>query len=236
MSAAGEAGLAPAVRMFNPNVGYLVVDFVQGLTPSIEQIHQEPMLRRVVDLLDKVHHLPPIQATFSPFRRAEMLSRTAQQFGVRFPDAVAWIEGQVERIEDALAQRPVAPVLCHNDLGRRNFVDAGRLLLLDWEYAGMGDPTYDLANYAANQSSSAAEEEFIVGYYFGRVSRARLARLRLLRMMSDYHEILWCLVQSRISQHGIDFAGYAETNTSFLEMQLRDFQFDQLLSDVTLPD
>lgn len=236
ISAAAAAGVAPAIFACDPNVGYLVTDFVQGVTPGVAQIHEKPMLQRILDLLDRVHRLPAIQGTFSPFRRAETLAATAHRLGVRFPDAVVWIEERVAPIEAALDRHPVAPVLCHNDLGRRNFIDAGRLILLDWEYAGMGDPTFDLANYAANQSSSAAEEELIVGYYFGRITRARLARLRLLRIMSDYHEMLWCLVQSQISQQRVDFRGYAETTASFLTLQLQDLQFDQLLIDAALPD
>ena len=236
MSAAAAAGLAPKVFAYDPNVGYLVTEFARGAAPTVEEIHQEATLRRIVELLDRVHRLPAIRGDFSPFRRAAMLAQRAARFGVRFPEAVPWIDERVERIEAALDSRPATPVLCHNDLGRRNFIGDGRLLLLDWEYAGMGDPMFDLANYAANQSSSPAEEEFIVGYYFGRITRARMARLRLLRMMSDYHEMLWCLVQSHISQHEIDFRSYAETTASFLAEQLRDLRFDQLLIDVTQPD
>lgn len=236
MSAAAQVGVAPNVLTHDPQVGYLVADFIRGGTPSIEQMRQEAMLRRVLDLIDHVHRLPAIIGTFSPFRRAEMLAETARRFGVRFPDSSIWLEERIARIEAALNERPVASVLCHNDLGRRNFIDTGRLMLLDWEYAGMGDPSFDLANFAANQSVNAAAEEFIVGYYFGRVTRARLARLRLLRIMSDYYEMYWCLVQSHVSQHEIDFRGYAETTASFLVERLQDLEFDQLLIDVTRPD
>lgn len=236
ISAAATAGVAPDVLTFDPNVGYLVTEYVQGTMPTVTQIHEKQMIHRILDLLDRVHRLPAIQGAFSPFGRAEMLAATAQRLGVRFPDAYIWLEERIAPIQIALGTHPVTPVLCHNDLGRRNFVDAGKLILLDWEYAGMGDPAFDLANYAANQSSSPAEEELIVGYYYGRITRARLARLRLLRIMSDYHEMLWCLVQSHISQQGIDFRGYAETTASFLTLRLQDLQFDQLLIDAALPD
>ena len=42
-------------------------------------------------------------------------------------------------------------VPCHNDLLTANFLDdGGRLRLLDWEYAGMNDPHFDLANFASH--------------------------------------------------------------------------------------
>ena len=40
---------------------------------------------------------------------------------------------------------------CHNDLLTANFLDDGeRLRILDWEYAGMGDRFFDLANFASH--------------------------------------------------------------------------------------
>ena len=42
-------------------------------------------------------------------------------------------------------------VTCHNDLLAANFIDDGeRVWIVDWEYAGMGDPFFDLANFAVN--------------------------------------------------------------------------------------
>ena len=44
---------------------------------------------------------------------------------------------------------------CHNDLLTANFLDDGtRLRILDWEYAGMGDRFFDLANFSDNNDLS----------------------------------------------------------------------------------
>ena len=40
---------------------------------------------------------------------------------------------------------------CHNDLLNANFIDDGaRIRIVDWEYAGMGDPFFDLGNFSIN--------------------------------------------------------------------------------------
>ena len=57
---------------------------------------------------------------------------------------------------------------CHNDLLAANFI-AGpeRLWIVDWEYAGMGDRYFDLANFAVNNELGEADEEALLGDYFG---------------------------------------------------------------------
>ena len=52
-----------------------------------------------------------------------------------------------------------AHVPCHNDLLNANFLEDGeRLWIVDWEYAGMGDRFFDLANFAINHELDDAGE------------------------------------------------------------------------------
>ena len=47
----------------------------------------------------------------------------------------------------------------HNDLLALNFIDDGeRTWIVDWEYAGMGDAYFDLANFAVNNELDEAGE------------------------------------------------------------------------------
>jgi aminoglycoside phosphotransferase (APT) family kinase protein len=61
--------------------------------------------------------------------------------------------GLPRRLATELAARraalppPERLAACHHDLHHRNFIDDGRrLLAVDWEYAGPGDPAADLAS------------------------------------------------------------------------------------------
>ena len=48
---------------------------------------------------------------------------------------------------------------CHNDLLNANFIDDGaRIRIIDWEYAGMGDPFFDLGNFSINHELTDAED------------------------------------------------------------------------------
>jgi len=88
-----------------------------------------------------------------------------------------------------------------------NFIDeGGRLWLVDWEYAGMGDPFFDLGNFAVNHELTEESERDLLSAYGSDDSDA----LVLMRFMSDFREAMWGVVQLAISELDFDFAAYAE--------------------------
>jgi thiamine kinase-like enzyme len=100
---------------------------------------------------------------------------------------------------------------CHNDLLNANFIDDGvRIRIVDWEYAGMGDPFFDLGNFGVNNGLTADEDEFLLQSYEGSVQTERLARLSLMRVVSDFREAMWGVLQQGISALDVDFVAYAE--------------------------
>jgi thiamine kinase-like enzyme len=100
---------------------------------------------------------------------------------------------------------------CHNDLLNANFIDDGeRIRIVDWEYAGMGDPFFDLGNFSVNHGLDADEDAILLAAYEGVARPARLARLRLMRVVSDFREAMWGVLQQALSTLDVDFAAYAE--------------------------
>src|SRR5690606_2746336 len=94
--------------------------------------------------------------------------------------------------ESPIAQTSLRP--CHNDLLPANLVDDGeRMRLIDWEYAAMGDPWFDLGNLAENNLLSERAERRLLELYFGEVRGEEpmakdLARLRQMRFASALRE------------------------------------------------
>ena len=118
----------------------------------------------------------------------------------------------VERIAAALPAE--APVPCHDDLLGANLLvpaaDPDALLLVDWEYAGMGHRLFDLGNLSVNNDFDEAADERLLAAYFGApVTAARRAALALMRIVSDAREAAWGVVQSVISTLDFDFDAYA---------------------------
>ena len=69
---------------------------------------------------------------------------------------------------------PTVP--CHNDLLAENYLDDGaRLWIVDYEYSGNNDPTFELGNTAQELGFDAARQEELCAAYFGEATPA-LAR------------------------------------------------------------
>ena len=110
------------------------------------------------------------------------------------------------------------PVPCHGDLAPDNLVyDGERVHIVDWEYAGMGDRYFDLANFSVNHDfDEDADRELLVAY-FGAAGDAHMRDLRQMKFMSDFREAMWGVLQSGISELDFDFGGYAANHFARLE-------------------
>ena len=120
--------------------------------------------------------------------------------------AVAWRRaaryGDAKAIADriAAARGPQGMCPCHNDLLNANFIaDGKRIWIVDWEYAGMGDRFFDLANFSINHELGDEENHELLRFYFGDARDEHLGALLLMRFMSDFREAMWGVVQQGIS-------------------------------------
>ena len=166
--AAAALGIGPEVVFFVEPEGWLVTRFVDGEIPSLERMREPEMLRRVAAALRTYHDGPVIPGTFDSFRVVETYRRTAEERGGQTPDAYEWAHEIAGRIERRRAADVAVP--CHNDLLNANFLDDGeRLRIVDWEYAGMGDRFFDLANFSVNHELDAAQSDALLRAYFGEV-------------------------------------------------------------------
>ena len=137
------------------------------------------------------------------------------------------------RIEAALLADPLELRPCHNDLLNANFIDDGeRIRIIDWEYAGMGDPFFDLGNFSINHELTPAEDEILLAAYDGEVRDRRLARLTLMRVVSDFREAMWGVLQQGISTLDVDFVAYATAGFDRLLANAETDRFERALREV----
>ncbi|HEX9598194.1 MAG TPA: choline kinase family protein [Gaiellaceae bacterium] len=195
---AAELGLGPEVVAFIEPEGYLVTRFVDGDVGKVD-------VERVGAALRLLHDGPALLGRFDSFRVVETYRVTAREHGVAVPSAYEAAKEFADRIEHRRSSAPLRP--CHNDLLNANFIDDGvRLWLVDWEYAGMGDPFFDLGNFAVNHELTEEGENALLTAYGSDDGDA----LVLMRFMSDFREAMWGIVQLAISELDFDFGAYAE--------------------------
>ena len=208
--AAAAAGVGPEAVAFLPESGVVVTRFLDAAPLPVEDLEREDVLARVVAAIRTLHAMPPIPGRFSPFRVVREYRRVAARRGVPIPSAYAVALEHAIEIETALRAVPRPPVPCHNDLLTANFLMRDdRVYLVDYEYAGMGDPVFDLGNFSIENDLSEDAQRTLLERYFGTVTSRALARLKLMRIMSDFREAMWSVVQQGISTLNVDYAAYA---------------------------
>jgi thiamine kinase-like enzyme len=237
-SLAAAAGVAPAVLAALSDPVVLVTAFVEGPTMEAAGLREPAALAEVGAALRRVHGCGVIAARFDAFRLVEDYAAATRSRGGEVPGAYERARAVAARIEAAPVFANEAPVLCHNDLLPANFIASpDGIRIVDWEYAGMGSRWFDLGNFAVNNELGPTEEEdFLVGYlgnaYLGAPpSSADLAALRLMRLMSDFREAMWGVVQTAISGLDFDFTGYATKHFDRLLAAADGPGFDALLED-----
>jgi thiamine kinase-like enzyme len=101
-------------------------------------------------------------------------------------------------------------VPCHNDPWPGNLLDAeGRVYLIDWEYSGMNDPVWDLADLSVEAAFDAEQDRAMMEAYYGaRPSPALYSRLEIYKAMSDLHWSVWGFVQHAKGNPAEDFWSY----------------------------
>jgi thiamine kinase-like enzyme len=225
---AAELGVGPEVAGFVEPEGYLVTRFVEGRPIPVEEMRLADTVGRVAEVLRRIHDGPPIPGRFDSFRVVEAYAETAAAHGVTVPEDFGWAHALAGRIEAVRAR--AEPVPCHNDLLNANFLDErGQILIVDWEYAGMGDRFFDLANFSINHEFDDAANATLLEAYAGELRDEDARALRLMRFMSDFREAMWGVVQQGISELDFDFVAYAAEHFGRLRRTAADKAFQEAL-------
>jgi thiamine kinase-like enzyme len=226
---AAAVGVAPELLASLEDPPCLVFEFVAGETMSPERLRTPELIAAVAAALRALHGCRPIAASFDSFRLVESYAAATREHGGEVPEA--YDDAGLAATRIAMVHGGAPPVLCHNDLLAANFIAVpGGVRLVDWEYAGVGDRYFDLANFAVNNEfSPAQEEEFLASYLERPPAAAEIAALRLMRVMSDFREAMWGVVQRTVSELDFDFDAYAREHFERLLAAVRDPGFEPLL-------
>ncbi len=209
--AAAAAGAGPAVLHHLLQWDAFVLEWIDGRTMSNAAFARPDEPQRIAAAARRLHAGPRFRDDFDMFRLAERYLRVVDERDIRIPDGYRERVGRLPVIESALAVHPIPTVPCHNDLLAENYLDDGqRLWIVDYEYSGNNDPTFELGNTCQELGWDDGRIRELCAAYFDEATDALLARMRLQMIMSDVGWTLWAAIQAAISSIEYDFFGWAE--------------------------
>ena len=195
LAAAQQAGVGPDVLLLDMEERLLVTRFLPGQVWSCEEARKTYNIRRLANVLARVHAatVPQGIAILDYQGILQDYWRTLERRGEVEPTD-PWNRKELLEMARVLSTG-TARCLCHNDVHHLNVVDAGRLWLLDWEYAGIGDPYFDLASVCCYHAYDEAMSRQLLHDYLGRDDDTAYTRLELACRLFEYIRRLWLAVR-----------------------------------------
>jgi len=206
------AGITPPVAVFVLPGGHSATRFLPDAHAlCIEEFTSPATVPRLAAILRRVHGLGRVDGVFDPFADIARWMQILKGKGAPLPSRLAPL---LDLVAGSQAVRPRPPgdqmVLCHNDPYHLNFLDDGeRLWLIDWEYAGMNDPMYDLAGIGYTLDN--AGRDLLLESYYGEVTPETRRGLEALMPPYLCWNVVWSLVQIDGGLGGFDYFTYAES-------------------------
>jgi thiamine kinase-like enzyme len=231
--AAYEAGVGPKVLYYLPEDCVMVLEFLNGKTMSKDSLNQPGMPTRMAQAIQKLHAGPRFLTDFNMFRLTEYYLQICDEHDIKIPDGYTERMQTVATIEQAMSVNPLATVPCNNDLLAENYIDDGnQLWLIDYEYSGNNDPTFELGNTCQEMQFNDLQIEEVCDAYFGEAAAEKIARMKLNMIMSDVGWGLWAAIQAKISTIEFDFWGWAIERWGRAVEKMDSKEFERWLRDV----
>ncbi len=176
--------ISEKVLYFDTNTGYKISKFVHGSREYITSPNKE-QLTYVAKTLKKLHKSEiSVDFGYQMFYKLKVYKNELS--------SEVYIEEKVEnKIIDALKKilSKDKMVLCHNDLVKNNllFKDNG-VVIIDWEYASMNNPYFDLASFISENELDEDRANFFLSKYFG--AKLNQSKKRKVQIFIDFIDLL----------------------------------------------
>jgi thiamine kinase-like enzyme len=194
---AAMAGVSPDVVDYVEGMAVMVLEFIDGHVPTIEDLQTPDQVRRIAEAVRTLHGGPRFNNDADMFDRAKRWLEACSKVSIRVPGGIDSRMGELDDIARALAAYPLPTVPCHNDLAHYNFIDDGnRLWIIDFEFSGNNDPCSDLGMIASEAQLDEDLRTILCEAYFGDATPSLLARLKLYAVLSNVWQSLYCAIQA----------------------------------------
>lgn len=139
--AAATAGFAPSIIYTDSEFRYAVMQLAVGSSPIPGNVSDRE-IQAIAGALHQLHRSPVNTVTSARFD----LVRFCEDYLGEAGQKAVQLHSNIAPLLDEYAQDTTPWCWCHNDLVAANvFVDGSQAHLIDWEYANLHNPWFDLA-------------------------------------------------------------------------------------------
>ena len=234
---AAETGVGAPFVAWVPEHDALVLEFLEG-----EVMTRRSSARATGCLRSRARAAACTEAsgsgaTSTCSRSSAATSTSCRSAASGFPSDTSSSSHRCARSKRRCACVPEPTVPCNNDLLAENFIDCGgELRLIDYEYSGNNEPSFELGNVWSESNLSLEQLERLVAEYYGAPLVNKVARCRVWGLMSKYGWTLWGSIQDGVSELDFDFWGWAMEKYERAVAEFDDPDFERLLDDVRRQD
>ena len=210
LQSVADAGIGPEVIWADPANGVLVCRYLEGSAWCRQDTQDILRLQELAQTLRKLHRLTPCGPVFDP---AGAAWRYAREIGTGVADDLAQT---VSLLVAELSVESHEKTLCHNDLVHSNIIGSGPVQLIDWEYAAVGDPFFDLAIVTRHHDLNEKLAGHFLQAYLGGPLGGQQARFTAYCRLYDHLCALWYLSMAKTC--GSEFALDDELNQALIRL------------------
>ncbi|WP_369152642.1 phosphotransferase [Klebsiella variicola] len=230
---AGELGVAPRMLTADSARGILIFEALDQdwHWAKLEQLTSKATFHALRLQLERLHQAPLPDVSATRYEAIERLHQLCERDVVPLPAEMRWFRQCAESAWQALRLSRPEPAFIHGDNIASNWMinGNGELRLLDFDYAGAGDPWYDIATLLNELFPFEQQWREAIVAWRGRCSDADYARCRLYALLDDYYWTLWGFWSSHTSRRGLEFAKVGQWTLLRGRLSLQDPRFESWL-------
>lgn len=190
-----SVGVDSELIYFDAETGVKISQYIDNSeTLSPETMRENENIISAAKIFSKIHNSNiDTKVPFNVFEMAADYEKfIIDNKGTLFEDYVK-VKNSVMELKNKVDAIGVHLVPCHNDPLCENWIkDQNRLYLVDWEYAGMNEAMWDLADLSIEASFTNEMDQLLLNTYFdNNVTQDDTLRFKANKIYLDYLWSLW---------------------------------------------
>jgi len=195
---AADLGIGAPIIYYDGKTGNQVCRYIDGITLVNDHFMDGQYIPRIAKVLRTYHNCGKKFITeFNPLRETHSYRDIIEQKKHAFYEGSELMVQKFAEIEALLEKYPAEPAPCHNDTLPANWMDDKKnMYLIDWEYAGMNDPLFDLAALSLESNMSEENEHYLMSEYYGaEPTEKQWGGIIINKFIQDVLWSYWSIVQ-----------------------------------------